>query len=192
MKMETLSWTFPCRSNTPIYYTYSVRLIKYMRSNSLSLSLTWGHFWHTCFYILCFGNEILQLPWQWDLEFSCLRVQHKMVHPRTISPGPVAVVDQTLLLTVCWTSFESTETFCNREQTVHSLHVVNEKGKSVADKVGPQEGATAGKLALFKSLQLTWGNLANFMSLFIFNLCFGLLSLPPALSSCCYFIFTFH
>lgn len=113
-----------------------------------------------------------------------------MVHPRTFSPGPVAVVDQTLLLTVCWTSFESRATFCDREQTVHPLCAVNEK---VKEDGRPQEGATAGKLAVCKSLLLTWGNLNSYMSLFPLCLCFGLcLVFPscsspvPSLPSCCF------
>ena len=75
-----------------------------------------------------------------------------MLHPRTFSP--VAVVDQTLLLSVCWTSFESRETFGNREQTVHPVRVVNKRVKRTADTVGPQEGATAGELAMCMCLRL--------------------------------------
>lgn len=96
-----------------------------------------------------------------------------MVHPRTFSLGPVAVVDQTLLLTVCWTSFESRATFYNTEQT---LCVVNERVKWMADKVGPQEGCHSCSHG---------GNLASYMFLFLFQLCFGLclvfsLLFPPA------------
>lgn len=81
-----------------------------------------------------------------------------MKRPAPALSPQAAVVDQTLLLSVCWTSFESRETFYNREQTVHPLHVVNEKVKT---KVGLQEGATAGKLAMCTSLQLTRGNLTS-------------------------------
>lgn len=112
-----------------------------------------------------------------------------MVHPRTFSPGPVAVVDQTLLLTVYWTSFESRATFCTGEQAVRPLHVVNEKVK----EDGRQSGTTGGCHRWdISHVQVPVAHMEAARQLHVpffslFSLCFGLLSLPcvfpPALPS---------
>lgn len=82
------------------------------------------------FFFFFLGHQFSKFPQQWDSEFCCKWKQHKTVHPCTFSRGPVGVVDETLLLTVCWTSFKFTGTFSNGEQTVHA---VKGKVQSIAE-----------------------------------------------------------
>ena len=167
--MENLSWDcFLPVQHTHLphthTHTHSVGLIKYMRSSALpgvrqqTVIFDAQSFTHSALGGR-FRSRLSSETWSRVADESNM----KCSRPRTFSRGKLTGgCDHTLLLTVCRTSFESSATSCNRERTVLPLKV--KRGWQTWG-LQEEEGATAGKLAVFKSLLLTWGTLASDVSL---------------------------
>lgn len=173
--METLSWDcfLPIQhTHLPHTHTHSAGLIKYMRSSALpgvrqqTVIFDAQSFTHSALGGR-FRSRLSSGTWSRVADESNM----KCSRPRTFSRGKLTGgCDHTLLLTVCRTSFESSATSCNRERTVLPLKV--KRGWQTWG-LQEEEGATAGKLAVFRSLLLTRGTLASDVSLARFSLCFG-------------------
>lgn len=135
-KWKLLVGLLPRPSNTPMYHTLS----KTNKCNSLP-------------HVRPFLTHSLLHPglWEWDFAVASA-VRFRVQSLTNIKWSTPALSPWARGLWLIKPSYSLSaglplrpEQHFVTEQTVHPLHVVNEKVKSKADKVGPQEGATAGK-----------------------------------------------